>query len=146
MFEREENKPFAGRSATKAPAPVTEPGVYFDGEHYYKVVQNQQGTRLYAKIWDAEWVYAPGALFDLTADMKVNATQATMFGKLWGRCVFCSRLLTDERSFSVGYGPTCAEKNGLPWGEPSKPLVSASPVRAGWSLDGSEPNHDHTDD
>lgn len=98
------------------PAPVTEPGVYFDGERYYKVVESQQG-RLYAKVWDAEWLYDRGAINRLTADMKVTAEQAARFGKLWGSCVFCSRLLTDERSVAVGYGPVCAEHNGLPWGE-----------------------------
>lgn len=99
------------------PLPVTEPGVYYDGERYYKVVSNQSRTHLYAKVWDAEWVYAPGAMNRLTADMRVNAEQAARFGKLWGSCVFCSRLLTDERSVSVGYGPICADHNGLPWGE-----------------------------
>jgi hypothetical protein len=97
--------------------PVTEPGVYYDGESYYKVVWNQAQTALYAKVWDAEWVYAPGAIKSLYAEQKVTAEQAARFGKLWGSCVFCSRLLTDERSVSVGYGPVCAEHNGLPWGE-----------------------------
>jgi Family of unknown function (DUF6011) len=31
-------------------------------------------------------------------------------------CCFCSRLLSDPRSVRWGYGPTCAEKYGLPWG------------------------------
>jgi hypothetical protein len=103
-------------SGTRAVLPVTEPGVYFDGERYYKVVKSQQ-DRLYAKVWDAEWVYEAGAMRFLTADMRVNAEQAARFGKLWGSCVFCSRLLTDERSVTVGYGPICAEHNGLPWGD-----------------------------
>lgn len=115
---------YAGRTIQAAvrmtpepgPMPVTEPGVYFNGERYYKVVESQQG-RLYAKVWDAEWTYAPGAMKFLTADMKVTAEQAARFGKLWGSCVFCSRLLTDERSVAVGYGPVCADHNGLPWGE-----------------------------
>lgn len=130
------------------PQPVTEPGVYFDGEHYYKVVQNQSGTRLYAKIWDGAWEYAPGALFSLTADQRVNADQAAKFGKLWGQCVFCSRLLTDERSVAVGYGPTCATNNGLPWGEVSKPIVSVQAYRPyGITYgDAYEPNVDHTED
>jgi len=109
--------PEAHRAAVAAAAPVTEPGVYFDGEHYYKVVWNQTQTNLYAKVWDAEWVYAPGAMKRLTAGQKVTAEQAAKFGRLWGSCVFCSRMLTDERSVAVGYGPVCAEHNGLPWGE-----------------------------
>lgn len=120
----ERANPFLWKEPVTASGPVTEPGVYFDGERYYKVVQNQEGTRLYAKVWDAEWQYAPGAIRDLTADMKVTAEQAARFGKLWGSCVFCSRLLTDERSVEVGYGPVCADKNGLPWGLVSKQEVT----------------------
>lgn len=43
-------------------------------------------------------------------------TVATEFGRLTGRCCFCYHPLKDERSTEVGYGPTCAEHHGLPWG------------------------------
>lgn len=45
---------------------------------------------------------------------------AEAFGRLGtatGTCCFCARELTDERSTTVGYGPVCADKYGLPWGE-----------------------------
>lgn len=38
-------------------------------------------------------------------------------GRLTGRCCFCNRPLSDERSTAVGYGGTCADRYGLPWGE-----------------------------
>ena len=41
---------------------------------------------------------------------------AAKYGHRTGRCCFCSRLLTDERSTAVGYGPVCAESYRLPWG------------------------------
>lgn len=44
------------------------------------------------------------------------AKVAAEFGHLTGHCCFCSKHLTDERSTAVGYGSTCAEKFGLPWG------------------------------
>ena len=34
-----------------------------------------------------------------------------------GCCSFCGGRLTDERSKSAGYGPTCAANYGLPWGD-----------------------------
>jgi hypothetical protein len=37
-------------------------------------------------------------------------------GRQSGACCYCSRELTDARSVTVGYGPICAEKWGLPWG------------------------------
>lgn len=42
---------------------------------------------------------------------------ATAYGRTSGSCSFCSRQLTDGRSVAMGYGPTCADKFGLPWGE-----------------------------
>ena len=34
-----------------------------------------------------------------------------------GRCCFCSRKLTDPRSVTSGYGPVCAKRYALPWGD-----------------------------
>ena len=48
---------------------------------------------------------------------KDPAKVASLYGKTTGACCFCSRELTDARSVTVGYGPICAEKWGLPWGE-----------------------------
>lgn len=39
------------------------------------------------------------------------------YGQRTGRCCYCTLELTDKRSVTVGYGPICAEKYGLPWGE-----------------------------
>lgn len=45
------------------------------------------------------------------------AKAAGQHGVAIGRCCFCARELTTKESRSVGYGPDCAEKHGLPWGE-----------------------------
>lgn len=45
---------------------------------------------------------------------------AKMQGQRYGNCCFCSRELTTKASYTAGYGPVCAEKFGLPWGEDSK--------------------------
>ena len=42
---------------------------------------------------------------------------AANHGHVSGNCCFCSKKLTDARSVSVGYGATCAQHYGLPWGE-----------------------------
>ena len=42
---------------------------------------------------------------------------AARYGHLTGRCSFCARNLDDVRSVDVGYGPVCAKRYGLPWGE-----------------------------
>ncbi len=45
------------------------------------------------------------------------AAVAAQYGKLTGRCCFCGSELTDVRSTEVGYGPVCAKRFGLAWGE-----------------------------
>jgi hypothetical protein len=89
------------------------------GMVYYKVVSGTNTGRWYAKMWDGEeWAYeGQRPLHHLTAANRVSADQASQFGAVTGRCVFCSRKLTDERSIEVGYGPVCAERENLPWGE-----------------------------
>lgn len=42
---------------------------------------------------------------------------ATKYGRLTGCCSFCGRKLTDKRSTTVGYGPTCSAKFGMAWGK-----------------------------
>jgi len=42
---------------------------------------------------------------------------AAAYGKRTGACCFCSRHLETDESLAVGYGPICADKFGLPWGE-----------------------------
>lgn len=42
---------------------------------------------------------------------------ARLYGQRTGNCMFCARELTDGRSLGAGYGPVCADKWGLPWGE-----------------------------
>tara|TARA_R110002110_G_scaffold158976_4_gene356621 strand:- start:2043 stop:2741 length:699 start_codon:yes stop_codon:yes gene_type:complete len=52
-------------------------------------------------------------LRELAAD---PARVAGQHGVATGNCCFCNTALSDRRSRSVGYGPICAEKFGLPWG------------------------------
>lgn len=55
-------------------------------------------------------------LRDLAAD---PAKVAGQHGVATGSCCFCRRDLSDARSRSVGYGPDCAAKYALPWGDTS---------------------------
>ena len=45
------------------------------------------------------------------------AAVAARYGKQTGACCFCSRKLDTKESVAVGYGPVCAEKYELPWGQ-----------------------------
>lgn len=62
----------------------------------------------------------------LTAFAKEPAKMAAAHGHATGGCCFCSKKLTDPKSLAVGYGPTCADHYGLPWGEASFELRAAA--------------------
>lgn len=103
--------------ASLAQAPVE--GVFFKEGSYFKVVQSANTGNWYAKEFvDGEWEYrGRKPLHNLTVEDRVSAEDAAKFGHVTGQCVFCSRKLTDERSVTVGYGPVCAERESLPWGD-----------------------------
>lgn len=61
-------------------------------------------------------------LFALAND---PAKVAAQHGVATGSCCFCRRTLSTKESRSVGYGPDCAERLGLPWGEVSKEVEAA---------------------
>lgn len=103
-----------------------EDGVYLLDGDYYMVQHAVHGSgKQYAKLLvlpeDPELdkvrgIYAPGVIRQLTPAHLVTGEQAAAFGQVYGQCVFCLRPLTDDRSKEVGYGETCAEHRGLPWG------------------------------
>jgi len=68
--------------------------------------------------WEGS-VAPPAILVALAEDpAAVSAIQ----GRKMGACCYCRRELTTDASLSVGYGPICADKWGLPWGEVSKKM------------------------
>jgi hypothetical protein len=64
---------------------------------------------------------ANGRTEAITARLRAFAAEPARIAKdsarLTGRCCFCNLALKDERSTAVGYGATCADHFGLPWGE-----------------------------
>jgi hypothetical protein len=52
-------------------------------------------------------------------DTLEGRIEQALTGQLTSACCFCSRLLETLESISAGYGPVCADKYGLPWGEVS---------------------------
>jgi hypothetical protein len=72
---------------------------------------NLDGSIMQSKSWQP-WV---GEILDGFA--KDPAGFAGAYGKKTGRCCFCGRHLETKESVAVGYGPICASKFGLPWGD-----------------------------
>jgi hypothetical protein len=59
---------------------------------------------------DMDFVYASGAIYQLCAEERMTPEQAKQFGKLYGRCVRCGRVLTLEESIDRMMGAVCAGK------------------------------------
>jgi hypothetical protein len=64
------------------------------------------------------------------AEVELSAEEKAAIGRKTGICQFCHRGLTHPESKLRGYGPTCAQKNGLPWSAWVGDGVD------GWSQDG----------
>jgi len=79
----------------------------------------------YGRIHPSTGVFQPsgrgkqpaGLVSALEAFAADPAGVAAVYGRKTGSCCFCSRELTDGRSIEVGYGPVCADRYGLSWGE-----------------------------
>lgn len=86
---------------------------------FYRVKVSRTSGRAYAEEWDGwRWDYLGArALRDLTLADRLTAEQAKAWSNVTHACIFCGLDLTDDRSTDAGYGPVCAEKNGLPWGD-----------------------------
>ena len=122
-------------------------GFYSSGGEYFQVYRTRTGNLAAHQLSPSgSWVYRAGgrALLRSAADLTTVdeksivkvvclrkygalpgsaelAEIAAKYGAQRGTCIFCARALTDERSNpslgGVGYGPTCAERYELPWGE-----------------------------
>jgi hypothetical protein len=92
------------------------------------------------------WRSAQGSLRDRVRD-AINILDAAerqddwlvaglAFAQEGSQCFICGRDLDTRESLTAGYGPTCADKHGLPWGAKAIPMsvrlaqASAAPVAA----------------
>jgi hypothetical protein len=82
---------------------------YADRTYFGRIDQN---GRYFASKSEAADVTQ--LLKDLSND---PAKMAALYGHQTSHCCFCGLGLTTSESVTVGYGPICAQKFGLPWGE-----------------------------
>lgn len=81
--------------------------------------------------FQASQVYSSASMKDqflelLNAFAADPAGVGAKYGKLAGRCCFCQKCLEDPKSLAMGYGPTCAENYGLPWGQAAVSMATVS--------------------
>jgi hypothetical protein len=82
-------------------------------------------SRWFGRIYTSGRLEMPNHMQPHGEDLQIEldlfqqdpAKYATLYGKKTGNCMFCHKTLTADQSVAVGYGPTCAENYGLPWGD-----------------------------
>ena len=117
-----EDRVVLSRATDRSKAPgtinITDGGAFGDNVWFGRIARDGsvQPSRHYSEVRE------------LMATLAANpAKVAGQHGVATGNCCFCARDLSDKRSRSVGYGPICADKYGLPYGEVS-PEVEAADV------------------
>lgn len=83
-------------------------------------------------LTDGTWDRGAKCTANVTAALRAfcadPAAAAKAFGDATKVCCFCAKALTDRRSVAVGWGPVCAEKFSLPWGEVEAPALACEAV------------------
>lgn len=134
----------AATPATGYIAEAKKGDVHFVNGEYYRIHVGQHSGKPYAckalvitaAIWDEQgtlvqpgkvrWDIAKGFIHKLSEATKTTPEQAAAFGKLVGRCCFCSHAIDTPESTAVGYGPICAGKYGLPWGDTTTAVMASA--------------------
>lgn len=111
------SKPGVTHTMRRNDATVPE-GMHTLNGKVYKVQRAIHGSgNLYAKelamdengeTWS--FYYARGVIRSLSEETKMTLEDAKQFGVLYGTCVQCGRMLTNEESIKAGIGPVCAGK------------------------------------
>jgi hypothetical protein len=68
--------------------------------------------RLNVEVGAASWEYVPGLVRQCNDSNRLSAERAMEMGQLYGVCVVCGAVLTDEQSIARGIGPICFGKLG----------------------------------
>jgi hypothetical protein len=112
------DKPTGGRREVQ----VTQPGVYENESGIFIVKPTRDKQRLYAKRLveinaerateagervQIEFEYAPGAIFDLLPEHKMDLERAKALTIRYGRCIVCNTPLKAAESVERGIGPVC---------------------------------------
>lgn len=89
------------------------PGMYIFNDVIYRVKPSHEG-RLYAQSVEigldgkGHFKYAAGKVMLLRPRHRMTLDQAVDFGKEYGVCCVCGRILTNKTSIEAGIGPICS--------------------------------------
>lgn len=89
---------------------ITDNASYHEGRRYFGRI-DLDGR--FTKAWQA----TPEVLKLINQLAEDPVGLAKLYGLKTSTCCFCARPLETSESVTMGYGPICAEKFGLPWGQ-----------------------------
>lgn len=123
LIERLINQRGETRKTTKTEAPAPRPtatastlseGFYrANNGNIFQVFTARNGAHLLAKVLiedSGEWEYKGAASRFVKADQRMTLAEAQDYGKRTGRCMVCTRKLTNPESVANGIGPVCARR------------------------------------
>ncbi len=91
---------------------ISDGGPFHDNIWYGRIVREDGDAKLFPSYKMTQDV------LDLIVEFADNPAElAAAYGIKTGRCCFCNKELSTDESLAVGYGPVCAKKFGLNWGE-----------------------------
>ena len=93
---------------------ITDGGPYGDNE-WFGTVNPQAGSWLPSKSTTEDQIVIIRRVLQAFANNPHKA--AMTYGKQQHSCCFCAKQLDTKESKFAGYGPVCAGKWGLPWGD-----------------------------
>ena len=93
---------------------ITDGGPYGDNK-WFGTVNPVDGTWLPSKSTTEDQITIIKRVLEAFANNPHKA--AMTYGKAMHNCCFCSKQLDTKESQFAGYGPVCADKWGLPWGD-----------------------------
>ena len=110
-FKGDEGAPIKIHWSPKREALVVTDGRSFGDNEFYGYIKN------------GEWRPTGRASAEVVSAVRVfdedPAKAAKLSGQATGECCFCGRFLETNESVNAGYGPICADRYGLPWGDKS---------------------------
>lgn len=105
---------------TTATTATIQPGVYVVGDDLWRVYITNTGNKAAQKLVDGHLTYVVGGVAIAATGRPATHEEVGAVGRKYEFCMVCGRVLSDDsgdgKSMSRGYGETCANRMGWPWG------------------------------
>jgi hypothetical protein len=106
---------------------ITDGGAYGSNIFYGRVARLKDAEKVTPIIeWNGRYGGFSREITELIERLVNNPVEeGKLFGQKYAYCCFCAKEITTKESLAAGYGPVCAAKWGLPWGNYKEEEVNA---------------------